>query len=331
MATSPPGAALRLDTYASEWLASRPGLSARTVELYAWLLDKHVVPALGALSLEELSPRAIRRWHAAIAARRPTTAAKAYRLLASILRTAVEDELIERSPCILHGAGAERAPERPLATIDDVHALAAAMPDGLAPIVELATWCQLRRAELLGLRRRDVDLEAATLSVRTTRTRRMDGAVVEKAPKSTAGRRTIALAPHLLVSLTVHLERFVAAEPDARIFDVTDRALDIAWHRARDAANRPDLRLHDLRHTGLTFAAATGATTAELMHRGGHSSAGAALRYQHATVERDRAIADALALLATSGAPGHASAAGTPPTESRPTESRRGGGRVTIE
>ena len=31
------------------------------------------------------------------------------------------------------------------------------------------------------------------------------------------------------------------------------------------------MRLHDLRHTGLTLAAATGATTAELMHRAGHS------------------------------------------------------------
>jgi len=47
----------------------------------------------------------------------------------------------------------------------------------------------------------------------------------------------------------------------------------------------------------LTLAAATGATTAELMHRAGHSSAPAALRYQHATRDRDRILADALELL----------------------------------
>jgi hypothetical protein len=44
--------------------------------------------------------------------------------------------------------------------------------------------------------------------------------------------------------------------------------------------------------------AATGATTAELMRRAGHASTAAALRYQHATEDRDRALADALAGLA---------------------------------
>jgi hypothetical protein len=53
-----------------------------------------------------------------------------------------------------------------------------------------------------------------------------------------------------------------------------------------------------LRHAGLTWTAATGATIAELMHRAGHASPIAALRYQHATVERDRILADALAELA---------------------------------
>jgi hypothetical protein len=57
---------------------------------------------------------------------------------------------------------------------------------------------------------------------------------------------------------------------------------------------RPDLHLHDLRHTGLTFAAATGATTAELIGRAGHASADAALWYQHATRDRDHVLARAL-------------------------------------
>jgi hypothetical protein len=42
------------------------------------------------------------------------------------------------------------------------------------------------------------------------------------------------------------------------------------------------------------LAAATRATTAELMHRAGHASADAALRYQHATQDRDRILAEAL-------------------------------------
>jgi len=52
--------------------------------------------------------------------------------------------------------------------------------------------------------------------------------------------------------------------------------------------------LHDLRHTGNTMAAATGASLRELMERMGHSSPRAALIYQHATRERDEAIAAAM-------------------------------------
>lgn len=60
----------------------------------------------------------------------------------------------------------------------------------------------------------------------------------------------------------------------------------------------PQLHLHDLRHAGNTWAAATGASTKELMARMGHSNAAAALRYQHATADRDQAIALALSELA---------------------------------
>jgi hypothetical protein len=65
------------------------------------------------------------------------------------------------------------------------------------------------------------------------------------------------------------------------------------------AAGRPDLRLHDLRHTGATLAAVSGATLAELMARLGHSTPGAAMRYQHAAADRDKVIAAALSKLAT--------------------------------
>ncbi|GAB3160653.1 hypothetical protein GCM10027161_68920 [Microbispora hainanensis] len=52
--------------------------------------------------------------------------------------------------------------------------------------------------------------------------------------------------------------------------------------------------IHDLRHTGNTLAAATGATFQELMSRRGHSSTNAAMVYLHAAKDRDRAIADAM-------------------------------------
>jgi len=77
--------------------------------------------------------------------------------------------------------------------------------------------------------------------------------------------------------------------------------LNRVWQRARRTIGRTDLHYHDLRHTGLTWAAASGASIAELMRRGGHANPAAALRYQHATEDRDRAIAEALAELGTAG------------------------------
>jgi integrase len=53
----------------------------------------------------------------------------------------------------------------------------------------------------------------------------------------------------------------------------------------------PRFHFHDLRHTGNTLAAASGASTRELMHRMGHASMRAMLIHQHATSERDREIA----------------------------------------
>jgi hypothetical protein len=74
--------------------------------------------------------------------------------------------------------------------------------------------------------------------------------------------------------------------------------LDRVWERSRQAIERDDVCLHDLGHTGLTWVGASGASLAEIMWRGGQSSAAAAMRYQHSTMERDRLIADALSDLA---------------------------------
>ena len=60
------------------------------------------------------------------------------------------------------------------------------------------------------------------------------------------------------------------------------------------AAGLEDVKPHDLRHSGATLAAGTGATVRELMQRLGHTSPTIAMRYQHAAKERDRAIADRL-------------------------------------
>jgi len=284
--------------YAEEWLQGRPDLAVRTVELYWWLLRRHVTPTFGDVALDGITPAAVRLWHVGIAREHPTTAAKAYRLVSSIMRTALVDELIAKSPCQVRGASVEKAPERPIANMAEVDDLAAAMPAPLRIAVLLAAWCQLRRSEVRGLRRKDIDVTAGTLSVTETRTTTMAGATVIKVPKTRAGRRTVAVPGPTLDALVAHLEVFTGPDPDDLVVEVTDRVLGLAWSRARLVVGRPELHFHDLRHSGLTWSAATGASVAELMRRAGHASQAAALRYQHATDARDRTLADALAELA---------------------------------
>jgi hypothetical protein len=98
-----------------------------------------------------------------------------------------------------------------------------------------------------------------------------------------------------------HLERF--AEPGERGFVFVGpkggQLRRSNFHKsvrikAREKVGLPSLHFHDLRHTGGTLTAATGATLKELMARLGHSSVRAAMIYQHATRDRDQAIAKAL-------------------------------------
>jgi integrase len=101
-------------------------------------------------------------------------------------------------------------------------------------------------------------------------------------------------------ALEAHLARWTDVEPTAWLFRGTSGGpLRICvwqreWTRARQSLGLEHVRLHDLRHVAGTIAASTGASTKELMHRLGHASPRAALRYQHATAARDEAIADGI-------------------------------------
>ena len=109
------------------WITERPGLRPRTMDLYRWLLRKHIEPHLGGVPVSRLSTRMIREWRATLLASGDSVsvAAKAYRLLRAILMTAVEDDkILPRNPCRIRGAGTEDAGERPVLTVTQVFELA---------------------------------------------------------------------------------------------------------------------------------------------------------------------------------------------------------------
>ena len=271
------------------------------MELYRDLLDRHVLPSLGAVSLARLRPEAVRAWQADVAARvSPLQAAKAYRLLRGMLRTAVDDRLLAENPCRIPGAGNERASERPFVPPEVVLRFANAIDDRYRALVLVAAFGGLRLGELLALRRRHFDAEKRTVLVEEQAIQLRNGARVVTQPKTAAGRRKVHLPQIAADALVEHLERFTTAETDAVVFTgpnggpLRRATLYSAWRRTRDTSGITGLTIHDLRHSGATLAAWTGASTKELMARLGHASPQAALRYQHAASTRDRAIADQL-------------------------------------
>ena len=162
----------------------------------------------------------------------------------------------------------------------------------------------LRFGEATALRRSDV-LPGGRLRVERS-VRRVGGRWVLGEPKTDAGHRTVTLPAAIAAELGDHLKKHVAASPDALLFSTSSGGYparsnwNATFRRAADAIGLPAVRPHELRHTGATLAAATGATTKELMRRLGHSSPAAALLYQHAADDRDADIARALdAMLGT--------------------------------
>lgn len=283
-------------------------LRPRTDELYRGLLRNHLLPTFGKRPIGDIREAEVRRWHkerlmaGPLASRPfgPVTVAKAYRLLHAIMATAADDGLIRRNPCRIKGAGQEDSPERPVVPVPVLVELFNLIPTRYRAMLLLATFANLRFGELAGLHRGDIDLHRCSVRVARSLVQMNDGKLFEDEPKSRAGRRVVSFPREIAPELRWHLERFVEPGGDSLVFvgpkggRLRRSNFNIIWRKARDAAGLSGLHLHDLRHTGNTMAAATGASLRELMERMGHSSPRAALIYQHATRERDQAIAAAM-------------------------------------
>jgi integrase len=137
----------------------------------------------------------------------PSTVAKCYRLLRAILNTAVEDRHLAANPCAITGGSVEPCEERAIPTIGQVYGLADAVAPRYRALVLLAAFGGLRRGELFGLQRADVDLLHRTVDVRGQRQESRSGEQLIGPPKTVAGRRTLALPNELVPELEEHLAR----------------------------------------------------------------------------------------------------------------------------
>jgi integrase len=141
------------------------------------------------------------------------------------------------------------------ATLLQLDMITQAMPERLRLAVLLGPWCALRYGEMAELRRSDIDLDRGILKVRRGAVW-LKGKTMSGSPKTPAGARDVAYPPHLGQAIREHLANHGQPGNDCLLFPsqsgqpISPSAFFKPWKKARETAERPDLRFHDLRHTG---------------------------------------------------------------------------------
>lgn len=302
---------LTVSAWAEKWLDQlvETGRSDGTLRTYRSTLSRHILPALGKKKLGEVSQDDVDRL---LRSRKtPAVRTNVSRVLRSLYLAAVDQgeggltavpfRLHVPKPQVARGLDSSK-----VATPEQVRALAEALPDYLSLAAYLAAIMSLRLGEVLGLQRGDFEaLDSPGLVVlhirRQWNSKAYGGGASYSAPKA-GSEGVLAVPEELAAQVRAHLERWVGRKKASPLFPsvrdpsrpMSQTLFDEEWRAARVKAGMPSFRFHDLRHTGLTLYAQAGATLSEIMARGRHKHPEVAVRYQHATLERDRANAAVL-------------------------------------
>lgn len=194
--------------------AEQKGRERSTTKQYREWVDLHIKPLIGTERLSRLTmPKVEAFKDALLETRSPAMAGKVVRGLSSILTEAQRRGLVAQN--VAKGVRVVRSSRDKARVVipsrEDLRALLATAqetaPD-FRPLIMTAIFTGLRSSELRGLRRADVDLKAATLTVE----QRADQWGVIGAPKSEAGRRSIPVPPALISELRAWMLRAPISE-----------------------------------------------------------------------------------------------------------------------
>lgn len=295
--------------YANAYVDKREahGKAPTTIQEYRRYVQRFVeMDQIGAVPVSDVTRAEGEAWHGRVLqGTGKTMAGRVYSFMASVFNEGARAGLVTVHPLQVKGAGnPARQSAVTSATPAEVAAIAARMPERVRTAVYVMAYCGLRFSELRGLTRGDVDVDAGVIHVRRqVQQIRGQGKVVRKT-KTTASTSTAPLPAAVASMLQAHMEEFTTGGRDALVFPnsvgkaLAQSTFQNQWAKARVAAGRPDLRVHDLRHTFAMLNVTVGkADTRTLQRQLRQSSPAAALRYQHAAadaVERSAAALDAL-------------------------------------
>jgi integrase len=273
---------LTLSAYLERWVADVRNLRPSTRRAYANAIDYHIAPAIGHISLADLSPLHVESMLAIVGERvGPKTLRNVHAVLRRALAMAVRAGLLMRNVASREFVDAPRVPtQEPRAlSMAEVHRLLrAAKGDRFEALFVLALGTGLRQGELLGLAWEDI--EDGRVNVRRELVRR-DGRYARDELKTRTSRRAVPLSPAVAEALRTHRERVIAAGfvPTATgpVFtNLRGGPLNGGWltHHFYDlcrAAGIPRLPFHRLRATYASRLAEAGVSDLDIARLLGHA------------------------------------------------------------
>lgn len=288
----------RLDAYLTRWLDQHETqVRARTILRYRQLVDKHLIPHIGAIELAKVTPVDVRGcWERMSRAKlAPATIRQARAVLGKAFNDAIGDGLVDVNP--VRAAKSPMVPKPNLVVLRPEHVralLSHARGTEWALPLTIAAYTGMRRSEVCGLEWGDIDLDAATVTVQRGLSV-LKGVESVQAPKSEAGYRTVPLAPALVAVLREHAPKVRRIDGADRVVHCTPDDLTKAFGPlALDAGLPAGARLHDLRHAAAVLMLIEGVPTVAAAELLGHSTAAFTVaRYQHVVDEFRGAAASA--------------------------------------
>lgn len=278
---------------AEQWFAGKVNTKATTRARIRSLLDVHVLPAWGAISIVKIEHSAVQRWVAELAASglSPASIKKTHGVLSGILALAVSDRRLTSNPCKGVNLPRVTSTRRKYLSAPQVAALAAAAgtPTGRSRgartadtfaqnglIIYLLAYTGLRWGEMAALRVSSVDLLRKRVVI-TESVSDVDGeGLVWTTPKDHET-RAVAVPGFLVDVLAQHLAGKVQ---DALLFPahtggpLSHRAERRAWFDGAAAAIGVEgLTPHELRHTAASLAVSVGSHVKVVQRMLGHASA----------------------------------------------------------
>lgn len=270
-----------------------------------WLTGRfrnHILPAFGQVAIGSITPQDIRLWVKELLDKglAPATVVGMYHTFAKIMRTAVTDGYLPRTPCT--GIDLPRLGKREEMCFlepGEINTLASSVGDRFRTLIYTAAYTGMRWGELAALRLSSLDLPQGKVDVIEAQTE-IGGVIRVKPFTKTGGSRSLSLPPFLAQMIGEHIVRFPSL--DDRVFSSAEgNPLRRNFYRrhfkpAVLMANlNPKLRFHDLRHTCVAMLIADGAHPAEIMQRLGHSTIKTTFdRYGHLFPSLDQRLCSGL-------------------------------------